>query len=163
VRLPRFLPLCLLATSALAPGCDRGAHPAQTGQPAPDFTVSDGATAVHLASFRGRVVLLNFWATSCAPCVEEMPSLLALHHDKPGLAILAVSADEDPEAYSRFLARHHVDLITVRDPAEQAARLYHSSLWPETYVIDRQGVIRRKFIGAQDWSSPEIRAYLKGL
>jgi len=55
------------------------------------------------------VVLLNFWATSCAPCVEEMPSLLALHHDEPGLAILAVSADEDPEAYSPILARHHVD------------------------------------------------------
>jgi thiol-disulfide isomerase/thioredoxin len=153
----------LLAPLALTPGCDRGAHPAQTGQLAPDFTVSDGAATVHLASYRGRVVLLNFWATWCAPCIEEMPSLLELHHRQPDLAVVAVSIDDNAEAYNRFLSRRHVDLITVRDPAQKAAQLYHSEKWPESYVIDRQGVIRRKFIGAQDWTSPEIRAYLKGL
>ena len=163
VRLPRFLSLALLAPLALAPGCDRGAHPAQTGQVAPDFTVSDGSTTVHLASYRGQVVLLNFWWSQCAPCIEEMPSLLQLHHDQPALAIVAVSIDEDADAYSRFITRRHVDLITVRDPGQKAAQLYHSEMWPETYVIDRQGVIRRKFIGAQDWSSPEVRAYLKSL
>ena len=133
------------------------------GKPAPDFTVSDGVSTVHLASYRGQVVLLNFWATWCGPCVEELPSLLDLHHQQPGLVILAVSIDEDPLAYTRFISRRHVDLITVRDPAESAARLFHTEMWPETYVIDRQGVIRRKFIGSQDWSSPEIRAYLKTL
>jgi peroxiredoxin len=153
----------LLLALAFAAGCDRGAHPAQTGQPAPDFTVSDGATTVHLASYRGHVVLLNFWASWCAPCVEEVPSLLELHHEQPDLAVVAVSVDEDQGAYSRFLAHHHMDLITVRDAGQRAALLYHSKMWPETYVIDRQGVIRRKFIGAQDWSSPEIRAYLKSL
>ena len=103
MRSPRFLAILLLLPLAIAPGCDRGAHPAQTGQVAPDFTVSDGTTTVHLASYRGRVVLLNFWATWCAPCVVEMPSLLQLHHDQPDLAILAVSIDEDPDAYSSFL------------------------------------------------------------
>jgi len=152
-----------LAALALVPGCDRGVHPGLTGQPAPDFTVSDGTSSVHLASYRGQVVLLNFWATWCGPCVQEMPSLLALHHDQPNLAVLAISIDEDEDAYRRFLTRRHVDLITVRDPAERAAKLYHTDMWPETYVIDRKGVIRRKFIGSQDWSSPEIRAYLKGL
>jgi len=92
-----------------------------------------------------------------------MPSLLDLHHDEPDLAILAVSIDDDPDSYSHFLVRHHVDLITVRDPAESAAKLYHTEQWPETYVIDRQGVIRRKFVGRQDWSSPEIRSFLKTL
>jgi peroxiredoxin len=163
VRFPRFLAFILLLSLALAPGCDRGAHPAQTGQAAPDFTVSDGTTTVHLASYRGRVVLLNFWATWCAPCVEEMPSLLELHHDQPDIAILAVSIDENPDAYSSFLARHHVDLTTVRDPAQKAARLFHTEGWPETYIIDRNGVIRRKVVGPQDWNSPEIRAYLKSL
>ncbi len=163
MRFPRFLSSGLLLLLALASGCDRGAHPAQTGKPAPDFTVSDGATTVHIASYQGRVVLLNFWATWCPPCIEELPSLIELHHELPNLTIVAVSVDEDSDAYSRFIARRHVDLITVRDPAEKAARLYHSSMWPETYIIDRKGIIRRKFVGAQDWTSPEIRDYLKGL
>lgn len=163
VRCHRFLSLVLLLPLVLTPGCNRGAHPAQTGKLAPDFTVSDGTTTVHLASYRGRVVLLNFWATWCGPCVVEMPSLLDLHHAQPDLAILAVSIDEDADAYSRFLIRRKVDLITVRDPNETAAKLYHTDMWPETYVIDRQGVIRRKFVGAQDWNSPEVRAYLKSL
>lgn len=153
----------LLLLLILAPGCDRGGHPSQTGRTAPDFTISDGNTTVHLANYRGRVVLLNFWATWCQPCVVEMPSLLELHHDRPDLVILAISIDDDADAYSRFLVRRHVDLITVRDPRETVANLYNTDMWPETYVIDRQGMIRRKFVGAQDWSSSEIRAFLKGL
>jgi len=163
VRLPRFLSLCLLALLVLVPGCDRGAHPAQTGRLAPDFTVSDGTTTVHLASYRGRVVLLNFWATWCSPCIQEMPALIELHHQRPDLAIVAVSIDEDPEAYNRFLLRRHVDLITVRDPAQKAAKLFRTEGWPETYIIDRNGVIRRKIVGDPDWSNPEIRAFLSGL
>jgi len=147
----------------MAPGCDRGAHPGQTGHPAPDFTISDGASTVHLASYRGRVVLLNFWWSQCAPCIEELPSLLQLHHDEPALAVLAISIDDDEDSYRNFLIRRHVDLTTVRDPSQSAAKLFHTDMWPETYVIDRRGFIRRKFVGAQDWSSPEVRAYLKSL
>ena len=163
MRFPRCLILTPLLPLVLLPACNRGAHPAQTGKVAPDFTVSDGTTTVHLASYRGRVVLLNFWATWCAPCVEEMPSLLALHHDQPDLAILAVSIDDDPAAYSTFIARRHVDLITVRDPTQSAAKRFHTDMWPETYVIDRKGIIRAKFVGPQNWTSPEIREYLKSL
>jgi peroxiredoxin len=155
--------LILTLPLALVCACNRGAHPAQTGKPAPDFAVSDGATTVHLAGYRGQVVLLNFWATWCEPCVVELPSLLQLHHDRPDLVILAVSIDEDPDAYTRFIARRHVDLITVRDPAQSAAKLYHTDMWPETYVIDRKGIIRSKFVGPQDWSDPEIRAFLNAL
>jgi len=147
----------------MVPACNRGSRPAQTNKPAPDFTVSDGTSSVHLASYRGQVVLVNFWATWCEPCLVELPSLLQLHHDQPNLVILAVSIDEDPDAYSRFIARRHVDLITVRDPAQSAAKLFHTDMWPETYVIDRNGIIRSKYVGAQDWSSPEIRAFLKSL
>ncbi len=142
-------------------GCNRGAHPAQTGQVAPDFTLSDGTTTVHLANYRGQVVLLNFSGTWCMPCVEEMPSLLALHHEEPNLAIVAVSIDDDPEAYQRFLVRHHVDFTTVRDPSQSAAKLFRTDMWPETYLIDRNGIIRRKFVGAQEWTSPEIVNYLQ--
>jgi cytochrome c biogenesis protein CcmG, thiol:disulfide interchange protein DsbE len=133
------------------------------GKPAPDFAVSDGTSSVRLASYRGKVVLLNFWASWCAPCVEELPSLLKLHHDDPNLVVLAVSIDVDPDAYSSFIRNRHVDLITVRDPDKAAATLYHTTMWPESYVIDRNGFIRRKFVGATDWSDPEIRTFLKSL
>lgn len=163
MRFPRCFVLALSLPLALVPACNRGAHPAQTGKAAPDFTVSDGTSTVHLAQYRGQVVLVNFWASWCMPCVEEMPSLLALHHEQPNLVILAISIDEDPAAYSRFIARHNVDLITVRDPDQSAARLFHTDMWPETYAIDRQGFIRRKFVGPQEWTSPEIVSYLKSL
>lgn len=153
--------LCLPLAALTA--CDRGARPGLTGEVAPDFTVSDGTSSVHLADYRGKVVLLNFWWTQCAPCIEEMPGLLDLHHDRPDLAILAVSIDEDADTYKHFVDRHHVDLITVRDPSEAAAKLYHTEGWPETYVISRQGVILRKFVGDPGWTTPEIRSYLQGL
>ncbi len=160
--IPRLFSLALLSVAVLS-GCNRGAHPAQVGKVAPDFTVSDGTNSVHLASYRGKVVLLNFWASWCAPCIQETPGLEDLHHDRPDLAIVGVSIDADPAAYSRFLFRHHVDLITVRDPAQTAAKLYHTDGWPETYIIDRKGIIRRKVVGDPDWSNPEIRAFLRTL
>jgi cytochrome c biogenesis protein CcmG/thiol:disulfide interchange protein DsbE len=168
VRSRRLLSLSLLlplaaSTLIFLSGCNRGARPAQIGKAAPDFTVADGTNSVHLASYRGKVVLLNFWASWCGPCIQETPGLEDLHHDRPDLAILGVSIDEDQDAYSRFLVRHHVDLITVRDPDKKAANLYHTEGWPETYIIDRKGVIRRKIVGDPDWSNPEIRAFLQTL
>jgi cytochrome c biogenesis protein CcmG, thiol:disulfide interchange protein DsbE len=163
VRFPRCLALVLILPLALLPACNRGAHPAQTGKVAPDFTVSDGTTTVHLASYRGKVVLLNFWASWCAPCLEELPSLLQLHHQMPSLVIVGVSIDDDPTAYSSFLVQHHVDFITVRDADQSAPELYHTDMWPETYVIDRKGIIRSKFVGPQDWTSAEMLSFLKSL
>jgi peroxiredoxin len=163
VRFPKLLQLVILVPLALAVACNRGARPAQAGKAAPDFTLTDGTSTVHLASYRGQVVLVNFWATWCGPCVVEMPSLLQLHHQLPNVAIIAISVDEDAEAYANFISRRHVDLITVRDPEEKTAKLFHTDMWPETYVIDRRGVIQRKFIGAQDWTSAEIRNYLNSL
>jgi peroxiredoxin len=92
-----------------------------------------------------------------------LPSLLQLHHDNPNLAILAVSIDEDEGSYKEFIARRHVDLITVRDPNQSSPKLFGTDMWPETYLIDRNGIIRRKFVGATDWSSPEIRSFIQGM
>jgi cytochrome c biogenesis protein CcmG, thiol:disulfide interchange protein DsbE len=163
VLLRRVLPPLALAFLASALACNRGAHPHYIWKPAPDFTVGDGTTSIHLAGYRGKVVLLNFWASWCAPCIAELPSLEQLHHDEPALAILAVSIDEDPDSYKSFLLQRHVDLTTVRDPDQSAAQLFRTKKWPETYIIDRSGIIRRKFVGATDWSDPEIRAFLKTL
>lgn len=159
----RFLVLVLALPLALLSACNRGAHPEYTGTRAPDFTVSDGTTTVHLAKYRGQVVLLNFWATWCGPCILETPSLLQLHHDMPKLAIIGVSIDDDADAYKDFIAHRHIDFLTVRDPSQSAPKLFHTDMWPETYVIDRRGMIQRKFVGPQDWTSTEIRNYLSSL
>jgi len=163
VRFSRFIALGALAVLTLVPGCDRGAHPANADRVAPDFTVSDGENTIRLANYRGKVVLLNLWWSQCPPCIQETPALEQLHHDRPDLAILAVSIDEDPVSYRRFLNRFHVDLNTVRDPDQTVAKMYGTDGWPETYIIDRKGVIRRKIVGDPDWSNPEIRNYLNSL
>jgi cytochrome c biogenesis protein CcmG/thiol:disulfide interchange protein DsbE len=147
----------------LTAGCDRGSRPGNINKPAPQFVLSEGAQTVDLSKLRGRVVVLNLWATFCAPCVEELPSLLALHKQMPDLAIVAVSMDQDPDVYHRFLLQHHVDLLTFRDEDQRINALYGTLQIPETYIIDRQGILRRKFIDAQDWTSREITGYLSKL
>jgi len=115
-----------------------------------------------LHDLKGKVVVLNFWATWCPPCVEEMPSLVQMQsrlHDN-GVTVLAVSVDVDENAYKKFLKDHDVDLLSVRDPNQKANSVYGTFKFPETYIIDRQGVVRRKFIGAVNWTQPEIVSYL---
>jgi cytochrome c biogenesis protein CcmG, thiol:disulfide interchange protein DsbE len=155
----RLLMSAALGTLLVA-GCDRGSHPGNINKPAPQFVMGDGTRTVDLSKLRGRVVVLNLWATWCAPCIEELPSLLALQKQMPDLAIVAVSMDQDPDVYKRFLVEHHVDVLTVRDEDQKVNALYGTVQIPETYIIDKQGVLRRKFIGAQVWTSPEITSYL---
>ncbi len=147
----------------LLAGCDRGGHPGRIGKAAPQFVVSDGVQTIDLSKLRGRIVVLNLWATWCAPCVEELPSLLEMKRQMPDVAVIAVSLDEDDGVYRQFLVRHQIDFATVRDPSGRVNALYGTVQIPETYVIDRQGVLRRKFVSAQHWTSPEIEEYLKRL
>ena len=155
----------LSALLVLFPGCYSGNHPARIGSNAPDFTVQDSDHTVTLSQFRGQVVVLNFWATWCPPCVEETPALVRMQarlKDK-GVVVLAVSIDADDAAYHKFLKDYSVNMVTVRDEAKKAAAIYGTFGWPESYVIDRSGVIRRKFIGPVDWMSPEVTDYLSKL
>jgi cytochrome c biogenesis protein CcmG/thiol:disulfide interchange protein DsbE len=147
----------------LAAGCDRGDHPTDIGKAAPDFAVSDGDRSLQLSQYRGKVVVLNFWASWCVPCIEEIPSLNQLQRQMPQIVVLAVDMDEDPGAYQQFLAEHRVDFTTIRDARRQSNALYGTFRFPESFVIDRRGQIRRKFISAQDWTSPEILHYLSRL
>ena len=141
-----------------------GGRPPRIGETAPDFTVNGVAKAITLSQLRGKPVLLNFWASWCAPCVEEMPSLVQLQKqmgDK--VTVLAVSIDSDENAYRQFIRDHNIDLLTAWDPKKISSELYGTFKYPETYVVDRNGVIRRKFIGAIDWTNPEIIDYLNKL
>jgi len=154
----------VVALLALA-RCYSGTRPPRVGEAAPDFAIQDSTKAIELHDLKGQVVVLNFWATWCPPCIEEMPSLVELQRqlkDK-GVKVLAVSIDVDEKAYEKFLKDHGVDLLTVRDPDQKASTIYGSFKWPETYIIDRNGVVRRKFIGAVDWTHPEIQSYIAGL
>jgi len=132
---------------------------------APDFTLHNSDRTVTLSQFKGQVLVLNFWATYCAPCVEELPSLVQMqqHMKARGVTVLAVSIDEDENSYRRFLRDHNVTLLSVRDPDQKSNGLYGTSKIPETYIIDRNGVVRRKFIGAVDWTEPEVVDFLERL
>ena len=124
--------------------------------------MQDSDRTVNLKQFRGQVVVLNFWATWCPPCVEEMPSLVEMQRRMKSkrITVVAVSIDVDEGAYRKFIKDHGVDLLTVRDPGQKTPTLYGTHGWPETFIIDRNGVTRRKFIGAVDWTDPEITDFL---
>jgi len=164
VRRLAWLTVVLLACLALLilSGCYSGSRPPRIGTAAPDFTVQDSQNKVTLSQFHGQVVVLNFWATWCAPCVEEIPSLVEMQRrmKAKGVTVLAVSVDVDEGAYKQFVKDHNVNLMTVRDPSGKSNGLYGTFKFPETYVIDRNGVMRRKFIGAVDWTVPEITEFL---
>jgi cytochrome c biogenesis protein CcmG/thiol:disulfide interchange protein DsbE len=149
----------LIATT----GCDRTVKPGQLDQPAPMFAVNDGQNAVDLHQLHGKVVVLSFWATWCGPCIEEMPSLQKMQSDLPQVHVVSIASQQDPVDYRAYMQRHPITILSVFDEQQKSNALYGSFRFPETYVIDKQGVVRRKFIGAQNWTSPEIENYLKNL
>src|ERR1700674_4118431 len=140
------------------------------GKTAQDFSLEIDGKPGHLSDYRGKIVVLNFWATWCPPCVEETPALNRLQKyiaSRNGV-VLGVAADEDPNAYEKFLRDQGVIFPTYRDPATKdnhspIAQTYGTSMYPETYVIDRNGKIARKFIGFQQWDSPEMLAYFDAI
>ena len=131
----------------------------------PDFTFSHQGREQRLADFRGRVVVLNFWATWCPPCVAEMPSLERLHKQlgPRGLVVLGISVDADTAAYDKFLRDLNITFINYRDPDRRISSLYGTFMYPETYIIDSQGRLIRKVIGTMEWDDPQVVALLTEL
>ncbi len=135
----------------------------QAGLPAHEFTLPDlDGKNVNLSDFRGKVVFLNFWATWCKPCEDEMPSMQALYSQltaqgKP-FVILAVSLDDGgPEKIKEFAAKYNITFPIVQDKSGKVKELYKTTGVPETFIIDQNGVIAEKIWGPRDWSN---RAYL---
>jgi peroxiredoxin len=138
---------------------------AQEGGTAPDFSVrTDDGTVVTQSTFRNKVLVLNFWATWCAPCVQEIPSLNAFQKQfaKSGLVVLAVSVDKNDQKYKAFLDRIHVSFETARDPNGDVSAKYGTFQFPESYII-KNGRVMRKFAQAEDWLSPDITQYVQSL
>lgn len=140
----------------------RNGSPSLHGQTAKNFSLTIDSKPAQLSDLRGKVVLLNFWASWCQPCVDEAASLDALQKKIAPLGgtVLGVSVDDDPAAYQKFLQTYNVDFPTYRDPSKEISLSYGTTMYPETYIIDRDGKIDSKIIGPQDWTSPAMMAYL---
>jgi len=150
--------------------------PLDVGSQAPDYHARslDGDT-VALSSFAGEVVVLNVWATWCRPCVIEMPALQRLHEElgDAGLRIVAVSVDapqgvigafgEPGGDVRNFVEEHGLTFTVLHDPSAGIERRYQVNGLPTTYVIDRDGRIRSKVMGARDWDEPPLSDQIRQL
>ncbi len=141
--------------------------PLQLGQSAPDFTFPDlDGKEVSLSDFRGKVVFVNIWATWCPPCREEMPSMQKLYERFKGqdFEILAVSIDADGrEAVAPFMQQMNLTFPALLDPDEKIRRLYAITGVPESFIIDRNGILVERVIGALDWAAPKVFRFFQAL
>lgn len=138
----------------------------RVGDKAPDFAVvTDSGQRVTRSSFGGRLLVLNFWATWCPPCIQELPSLNELQErlGRQGLVVLGISVDTDERAYREFLAKTQVRFQTARDPEAKISSSYGTYRFPETYVIDERGRVVQKHIGARVWSDERLLEQFRSL
>lgn len=146
---------CLLF---LTTACGPPPQKAQIGQPAPDFSLTDtkGKTW-NLADLKGKVVFINFWASWCKPCVEEMPSMQKVNTFMASdqFVMLTILNNDQPSMADSMLARIGATFPVLVDSRHQVSRAYGLTGVPETYIIDKQGVLREKFIGGVQWDSPQ--------
>ena len=147
--------------------------PVGVGVEAPDFNVNTLDSIPQkrtLDDYRGNVLMINIWATWCAPCRVEMPGIEQLHwaYEGKGLKILAVSVDDpgtEPQIRS-FVKEYGLSFEVLHDPGGQEGRVsrdYQTTGYPETVIIGRDGIIRKKLLGAHDWNSVENRALIDRL
>ena len=146
-----------LGAGIFLPACTRNAEHKiiGIGDHAPEVRLqSVDGKAVSLADYRGKVVLVHFWATWCPPCVEEIPTLERFYRQVSGtdIEVLAISVDDSAEMLKAFLEKNKVHFPVLRDPDRSMAGSYGTLKFPETYVIGRDGVVRYKVIGPVDWS-----------
>jgi peroxiredoxin len=138
----------------------------KVGDTAPNFSVrTEGGLQLSRDSFGGKVLILNFWATWCPPCIEETPSLnaLAKEYGPKGVVVLGVSIDKSEEKYKRFLQRFGIGFPMTRDADHKLADIYGTYQFPETYIIDSNGKVVQKVISNTNWNGPEIKNFLDGL
>ncbi len=166
--------LCLVFGGVAA--CDRADTPQSLtqshettapGKVAPDFTLTDTqGNEVTLSDLRGQVVLVNFWATWCPPCRQEMPSMEELYQQlkSRGVELLAINIEENgPKVVADFLTSRSHSFPILFDSQAQVQRLYHVSRFPETFIIDRNGNIVEHVVGAIDWMQPGVVDFLRNL
>ncbi len=130
------------------------------GQQAPDFTIKDeNGHEVKLSDYRGKLVFLNFWATWCVPCVDEMPEMETMNRvfkDRK-FQMMAVSIDIQWDTVKKFYQEHHLSIPAYLDPGQHVARdLYKATGWPETFLIDANGFVLKHVVGPAHWADPRV-------
>jgi peroxiredoxin len=159
----------LLVLSALALGAG-AAHGGElkpwTGGPTPPLALQDPSGKAHdLAAYRGKVVVVNFWATWCPPCIVEMPSMQALRERLAGrgFEVLAVNVMDSEEKIAAFREAELIDLPVLMDRDGAVAKRWKVRMLPRSFVIDRQGVIRYQLVGDANWTGPEVAPLIERL
>jgi peroxiredoxin len=134
------------------------------GDSAPEFTIhADNGSTITLPNFGGKLLVLNFWATWCPPCVQETPSLsaFAAAYAKKGVVVLGVSVDKDEKAYNAFLQKFRPNFLTARE--QKLHEDYGTFMYPETYIIDSKGKVLHKLAEPADWMDPRMTQLIDGL
>jgi peroxiredoxin len=144
------------------------------GDDAPEFSVrADNGRTVSLSNFGGKVLVLNFWASWCPPCVQETPSLsqFAAEYANKGVVVLGISVDKDEKAYRAFLQKFHPAFLTTRELSVHED--FGTFMYPETYIIDSHGRVVKKIVEAtdwpgapnrfSDWTDPQLGKYIESL
>ncbi|NOT21572.1 MAG: TlpA family protein disulfide reductase [Nitrospiraceae bacterium] len=153
------------AAADILPVAER--HAVKLGELAPNFQLRDlNGRMVALSDLRGKVVLLNFWATWCGPCRVEMPAMEQLYQTFPrkDFEILAVSTDAQGVASTRpFQQENHLTFPILHDSDFRVGLTYGARSLPMTFMVDRQGVIRHQVFGARDWGAPEAQQLVQML
>ena len=139
-------------------------HIIRVGDTAPDFkVVTESGRTVTPENFGGKLLVLNFWASWCQPCLQEVPSLEVFSRQfaPEGVVVLGVSVDKNENLYHQFLKQFPVTFQVARDPSWDIAANYGTFQLPETYIIDRSGKVVQKVIAAQNWMNPEFVQSIK--
>lgn len=136
--------------------------------PAPDFEVADITTGqkVHSSDLRGKVLFVNFWASWCQPCKEEMPSVDSLFKEefpKGNFVMLTILYKDSPENGLGQMKANGFNFPVYTDPQMNSAVAFKVTGVPETYIIDKEGILRKKVIGPVDWGAPEARSFIDSL
>jgi peroxiredoxin len=167
----RFWSTLFQATQKERQGACMALQPEALFQQAPNFKLFDlQGRSLDLVSLRGKVVLLNFWATWCPPCVEELPSMAALQKalaQRQDFVLLTISVDDSPEVVRQFFSRQpdktFSNLTVLSDPERKIPTAWGTVKFPETYLIDAQGQIRYRFVNQRNWSSPQALSCIESL
>ena len=141
-------------------------HIVQVGDTAPEFSVTaDNGRTISADNFGGKVLVLNFWATWCPPCIDELPSLDQFQQQfaGSGVVVLGVSVDTDEKAYKRFLSRAKVSFLTARDPEHKINAEYGTFKFPESYIINSDGKVVMKIVNETNWTDEKMVSYVKSL